>query len=268
MQFNEEYLEITTKIGCPVMCLKCCPQEVTTKNYRSNQKTLTFENFKTALYHVPEKLPICFSGFSEPFASKDTLKMVKYAFENGHPLLMFTTLFQASRNDVAELTRYNFLEFRLHLPDGENMKIPVTDEYKDNIFTVMQNIPNLTFSLMNHNFSTDSRENVVRGSFKGKKKVGYCFKRTSPQFVMLPNGDVQLCCMDFGLWHKVGNLFVNSYVEIRNNYQGKYFELCSTCKNNIPVSSHVAAVLIRQMLRLGGRSAKDLAIMYEHMLRY
>ncbi len=268
MSYKEEYLEITAKIGCPVMCLTLCPQEVTIRNYQDSNKVLTLENFKTALAHVPEKLPICFSGFSEPFAAKDILKMIKYAAESGHPLLMFTTLYQASTRDVNELIQYSYLEFRLHLPDGKNMKIPLTEEYKDNVFTVMHNIPNLTFSLMNNNFTSNNREKVVRGTYKGKKKTGYCFRRTTPQFVLLPNGDVQLCCMDFGLWHKIGNLFEDDYEKIRNNYRGKYFELCSTCRNNISFSSHVAAVFLRHALRLGGWSPKDLAAIHEHMVRY
>ena len=267
MQTNEEYLEITTAIGCPVMCLEFCPQEVLIKNYHGKTRMLTLENFKTALSHVPEGLPICFSGFSEPFAAKDTLKMIKYAYELGHPILMFTTLFGLTKSEVNELVSLRYLEFRLHLPDGKIMKVPLTDDYKDNVFTVIQNVPNLTFSLMNNKFQSNYRERAVRGSFLSSKKKGYCYKHTTPQFVMLPNGDVQICCTDFGLWHKIGNLYSDNYMEIRKNYMGKHFRLCSTCRNNMPISTHVAAVLLKRILRLGGWSSRDLAAMYEHMAR-
>ena len=38
--------------------------------------------------------------------------------------------------------------------------------------------------------------------------------------VLLPNGDVQLCCMDFGLKHKLGNLNVDTYLDL---YHSKEF---------------------------------------------
>jgi len=39
----------------------------------------------------------------------------------------------------------------------------------------------------------------------------------NPQVVMLPNCDVVLCCMDFGLKHKLGNLLDQSYLDIVNS---------------------------------------------------
>ena len=35
--------------------------------------------------------------------------------------------------------------------------------------------------------------------------------------ILLPNGDVILCCMDYGLKHKLGNLLDQSYNEILNS---------------------------------------------------
>ena len=35
--------------------------------------------------------------------------------------------------------------------------------------------------------------------------------------VMLPNGDVLMCCMDYGYTGLFGNLFTQSYEEIQNS---------------------------------------------------
>lgn len=35
--------------------------------------------------------------------------------------------------------------------------------------------------------------------------------------VILPNGDVHLCCMDYGLKHKLGNLFEQTWPELRTH---------------------------------------------------
>jgi hypothetical protein len=48
--------------------------------------------------------------------------------------------------------------------------------------------------------------------------------------VLLPNGDISLCCMDYGLQHILGNLFESSYEDIVP-VDGATFELCSHCEN-------------------------------------
>ena len=50
--------------------------------------------------------------------------------------------------------------------------------------------------------------------------------------VMLPNGDVSLCCMDYGLEHILGNLFEQSYDEIMPENNTCY-NLCKFCENAV-----------------------------------
>ena len=53
--------------------------------------------------------------------------------------------------------------------------------------------------------------------------------------ILLPNGDVSLCCMDYGLKHITGNLYEQSYNDsIPDNNES--FDLCRTCENAIPCS--------------------------------
>ena len=48
--------------------------------------------------------------------------------------------------------------------------------------------------------------------------------------VMLPNGDVSLCCMDYGLEYILGNLFEQTYEEIVPPDEA-CFKICQTCEN-------------------------------------
>ena len=50
--------------------------------------------------------------------------------------------------------------------------------------------------------------------------------------VLLPNGDVVLCCQDFGLKHILGNIFENPYEKIIPAPFAPY-ELCRSCHNAI-----------------------------------
>jgi len=236
MRKGIDSLEVTTQIGCPLGCFKYCPQEVLCKAYPSHKRTLSFVDFKSIISSVPKSVEIIFSGFCEPFINKDCIKMVDFAVEQGHPISMFTTLYQASKEDVERLIQHEYIVFCLHLPDGQNTKIPLTQDYKDNVFTVIQNVKNVCFNLMNDIFISNNRENVVRKNFTQKKPVRYCTNHEITDFVFLPNGDVQLCCMDFGLWHKLGNLLLEGYDDIKQRFmsQKKQFELCSLCKFNRP----------------------------------
>jgi hypothetical protein len=49
---------------------------------------------------------------------------------------------------------------------------------------------------------------------------------------MLPNGDVSLCCMDYGLENILGNLFTQSYEEILPEPYHT-FRICTFCENGV-----------------------------------
>jgi hypothetical protein len=231
---NYEYLEITTKIGCPVNCQKYCPQEVTINKY-SGKRSLSIDDWKIILGHIPNRLPLFFSGFCEPFANNRLLDFIEMSQKTGHPIGIYTTLYQASRVDVEKLIKYPFLEFCLHLPDGNVMKLPPFEDYKDNVFTVLCNVRNVSFSIMNDLFKSLNRENLTRGALMKRKRLKFCHKLDHPQFVLLPNGDVTLCCMDFGLSYILGNLLTENYVDIKQSFlaRKKTFDLCSQCKINV-----------------------------------
>ena len=61
-------------------------------------------------------------------------------------------------------------------------------------------------------------ELIVREPLNKTNNPIYCnFNLGLTSNVLLPNGEVVLCCMDFGLRHVLGNLQNNTYEEIINS---------------------------------------------------
>jgi hypothetical protein len=50
--------------------------------------------------------------------------------------------------------------------------------------------------------------------------------------VLLPNGDVSLCCMDYSLENILGNLNKQSFDEVVPKYKS-CFDICRRCENGI-----------------------------------
>jgi hypothetical protein len=246
-----EFLEFTLTIGCPVQCQKYCPQEILLKNYCGHSpRLLSFDDFKKILNKIPKNVCIDFAGFSEPFSNPDFVKMAEYAYDNGYELMVYTTLYGAKPSDIDRLLKLTYREFCLHLRDGHIVKFPSTPEYEHNIARIIEGIPNLTFSLMNELFETNNRENTTRGFRPKAKKVGYCSKLVTPQFILLPNGSIQLCCTDFGLKHTVGNLLEEEYDTIKRRFlarKGYYYSSCTFCSYCQPYAGTYA--LFRSNLR-------------------
>lgn len=227
-----EWVEFTLAIGCPVGCHKYCPQDVLLRNYGQQSRMMSLELFKNILEKIPKTVCIDFAGFCEPFTNPDFVNMAEYAYHNGYELMVYSTLHGAKSSDIDRLLQLNYREFCLHLRDGQIVKFPSTPEYEHNVIRIIEGIPNLTFSLMNELFETNNRENVTRDILPKTKKVGFCRKLVTPQFILLPNGSMQLCCADFGLKHTVGNLLTEDYDTIKKRFlerNGYYYPSCVYC---------------------------------------
>jgi hypothetical protein len=233
---SEESLEITTGVVCSNNCLKYCPQEIFIKNYGTHEDPfLSSKNFEKILSTISKSVTIIFSGFCEPFVNKETTGMIRYAHNSGYNVEIYTTLRGVSGQDVDELVKIPFQDFCLHLPDGRVLSFPLTEEYMKNVFKVLQGVSSARIMLMNDKFVSNNRENVARGVYKKLHRYGCCHKRVKPQFVVLPNGDTHLCCDDFKLEHKMGNLLQEDYSQMRQRLfkSGKY-ALCKTCSKDQP----------------------------------
>ena len=216
-------LEFTTKIGCPVACLKYCPQEIITRNYQGPM-LLDFTTFEMLLMTVPKTETVIFSGLSEPFSNPECTDMIYHAHKEGYKIWLFTTLVGLDRIRAKMLSEdIPFDRVCLHLPDAkQNSRIPVTTEYKDCLGFFLQNVNNLEFMNMGGLFQTYHSEDFIRGKIPPAKLGNiWCRFLESPQYNVLPNGDVYVCCMTSRfadgqrrIDRVIGNLHEDTYPEL------------------------------------------------------
>ena len=263
-------MEFTTSIpenGCVVDCV-FCPQRTLQKVY-TGERTMSLDNFKKAVDKLPREVRVTFAGFTEPWLNKYCTDMVLYAHEQGHPVSVFTTGIGMDVDDIERIKHIPFAGgpnggFVLHLPDQERKaKHPITKRYVEVIEhfgKVYPQIHNFTTMAMGtvhervrHVFSDApvygmwsragnllgesimkpellNRKDEYRSIYHGEQPMTCGCLEKMYHNVMLPNGDVSLCCMDYGLEHILGNLYEQSYEDvIPDNFQ--CFNLCRFCEN-------------------------------------
>jgi len=266
-------LEITTMTGCPVKCT-VCPQTALKNNYESNEKYLSLDNFKLALSTVPKDILINFAGYSEPFVNKECYEMIEYTLQEGYMVALYTTLYKVDMELAEKLVKLKnkyktFCRFYVHVKDdSENMPgLLVSENYlkvltyldnelKELIYMTMDSnnkphneIKTLTKNISDWIFHTragtleEDNEILQKKEWKNEWIIECTKSKDLKTGVLLPNGDVALCCMDFGLKHIIGNLFTQTYNEVQNgeplrkikesnNTPGFHTEvLCRTCQD-------------------------------------
>lgn len=227
-------IEITTNIGCINMC-SYCPQELLIKSYAkiSAIKYMTLETFKYCISKINSDMTINFTGFSEPFLNKDCMEMIKLASSLNYKLLISTTLVGFNIKDKEELENIKFERFDVHLPSEKGENIPKSSRHIELIKSI--NIPNIKYHYhgdkLYHKFNFLKVRHVLTHSRAGNvEKINdinikgpVICKRNFNYPVLLPNGDLVICCMDYGLKHIIGNLFEQTMEEIYNGDKFKYF---------------------------------------------
>ncbi len=104
-------LEVTTMIGCPLMC-NFCPQDNLRDAYgRDDPKYMSLETFKTAVDKLPWDTRIDFSGMAEAWVNPDCTRMLAYALERGHDVAIYTTLYNWNQTTVDEVSEL-LIEFK------------------------------------------------------------------------------------------------------------------------------------------------------------
>ena len=249
-------LEITTHIGCPINC-RDCPQALLRSKYQG-VKDLSLEDFKRAIDKVPAGTRIDFSGMCEPFANPACTDMILYAAEKGFPLALYTTLQGATMDDCEDLKGVRYEVVTIHLPDCDGRSHFVID---DDYLRVLSNWECDNYSchgridervvpyLKRRNLITFMHDRA--GNVEGRPHISidqnrnlWCITsgRGMNHNVLLPNGEVIMCCMDYGMTGRFGNLFTQRYDEVLNSepackmretlYKGE--SICRHCANAIP----------------------------------
>lgn len=251
-------LEITTHIGCPINCVDC-PQALLKSKYKG-KKTLDFEDYKKAIDKVPRQVRIDFSGMCEPFVNKHCADMILYAYEKGHPLALYTTLQGATIKDYERLKDVKYEVVTIHIPDRDGRStFKITDEYLEllslwecNNYSCHGNIDERVLPYMKRDKNLITFMHDRAGNVECRPHINiptdcelYCI--TSIQGlnhnVLLPNGTVLMCCMDYGMTAVFGNLFEEDYwgilaskkfIEMRDKLkEGE--SICRHCANAHPI---------------------------------
>jgi hypothetical protein len=235
-------LEITPKIGCSINC-KYCPQEVLYHNYffQSRVKLMSFETFKKCVDKTPQNLIVEFAGFVEPFLNSDAVKMMEYVNITGRDMTLFTTLVGLDREKFNVIKGMPFIEVVLHLPDKNGFaNIPMDDQYLDLLDMVLDAKKSNGMPFVDKATCQSEPHSVLLKRLNGRVLVSwnlvdragnlegdvlkqektligeiYCDRAVNLDHnILLPDGTVVLCCMDFGMQHRLGNLLHESYESI------------------------------------------------------
>lgn len=222
-------LEITTAIGCPMNCVDC-PQALLHSKY-SGSRLMEFADYKAAINKVPKNVRIDFSGMCEPFVNPNCADMILYARDQEHPLALYTTLQGATEEDYEKLKNVKYEVTTIHLPDCEGRST----------FRITQDYLNLLKKWPCNNYSCHGKidERVLPYLQPGKPLITFMHDRAGNvdtqehryidvnkhiycvncgnalnHNVLLPDGTVIMCCMDYGMTEIFGNLFEQSYLEV------------------------------------------------------
>ena len=232
---------------------------------------MTLDDFKFMIDKVPVKVRITFAGFTEPWLNKYCTDMALYAHQKGHPISAFTTAVGMTPDDVERLKEIPYAGnpnggFCLHLPDQERIaKHPINANYIKTIEAFKKNehlfrnfytmsMSHIVHESVRHLYPTAhvpefwNRAGNLLGEAALKPELDKLKFRSAPvsnsprtcgcvedlyHNVLLPNGDVSLCCMDYSLDYILGNLYNRDYDDIVPA-PNTTFDMCRKCENGVP----------------------------------
>ena len=266
-------IEITTQIGCFINC-HFCPQERLLNAYRELSRTrqMTLEVFCEIVDKLPEEVDIHFSGFCEPWLNPHCTDMVCYAAQKNHRVAIYTTLQGMTLQDFNAIKHIPFKIFSIHLPDeAQNTRIDLTPEYLELLEHILEHFKQdptgINFSLHGeiHPEITEALPTALQQVYRLGQQTVQLIDRagnltsaalnhqhvleplqckisgtTFNKNILLPDGTVVLCCMDYALSEILGNLRTMDYQDLFSTaafraYKQAVIEgqetLCSYCSN-------------------------------------
>ncbi len=248
---NEPFLEITPVIGCRVNC-RFCPQKVLTNAYfaedKNRKRVMTIDDFKVFLEHTPKNCGIMFAGMAEPFLNTNCTEFLQMACDEGRKVRLYTTLEGADEKDIDIILKLPLQFVGLHVADKRgHAHITISEKYYQNVERLLNakkiNSEASFIDDITAQAEPDERiKELCKGRFEiitsvqdragnieddGVEKRDY--KLTNEKFtccycgsdvnnhVVLPDGTLLLCQMDYGMRHVMGNLLVNTFDELRQS---------------------------------------------------
>ena len=265
-------MELTTMVGCPLMCT-FCPQENLRNSYGNETKYMQPMDLMNVLTKLPRNTRIDFSGMSEPWANPACNTMLEMVLYMGFDVAIYTTLYGMTNpqavKKVLESHPNQVKVVMLHLPDANgNMKGWKPTQEWMNAFELMAKLDvpcgvgamTMDGSGLVHEtlqpmvgrlagWVGHTRADSLPVEQIGSQNISitphnlFSLTCKSTPFydrnVLMPNGDVVLCCMDYNLKHVIGNLLKQKYEDIFEGEELKKiieinespeFSKCSICK--------------------------------------
>jgi len=222
-------LEITTYISCPNNCWYC-PQGKLIERYEGKSQ-MTMSDLDQILQNTPKDVRIDFTGFSEVFCHPEGAKMILLAYSRGFNVVVYTTLVGFKAEDVNILRGVKFSEVVFH-------RYPGYDEHK---FAASKSLFVLNIQKGRDAVIDDSNIWSRAGNaFDSENKMGplHCLfaGKDYDHNVVLPNGDVYLCCQDYSLEQRLGNLYTQNFNDLDRekirllSYTDEILYICRNCE--------------------------------------
>lgn len=238
---------------CPMAC-SYCPQQAAEQAYHG-PRLMSLATFMAALYHAPADIPVSFAGLAEPYLNNHCTRMIEIVHARGQRVYVYTTGCGMSDADVQALIEMQPYRLVFHAPDAEgDMKLNVTPDYVERMTRLHDRVKSfqmlcfgsLPRSLshmegkMRHNGLHTRAGNVVHMTTP-KQKHGPLRCGPAPDLknnVLLPSGELLVCCMDYSIRHVIGNLAEESWDAIHAGAKKAAFAelmrsgdcLCRTCE--------------------------------------
>ncbi|WP_323800823.1 SPASM domain-containing protein [Parasphingorhabdus sp.] len=210
---------------------------------------MSLDLFKSCIDKLPDDVTVDFTGFYEPFLNPQCTDMILYAAEKGLPVRLSTTVMGLEPEQVDRIKHIAFVKFAVHLPDTKKLtRIIVDERYMATLSRLTESaISNIGYHvheglngpeavhgevdalLTARNIEPENRWVNTRagnieldGQRSPERLVGEL--AICPRLyhnVLLPSGDVALCCMDWDLKHMIGNLLEQSYESLFESQEFK-----------------------------------------------
>jgi radical SAM protein with 4Fe4S-binding SPASM domain len=252
------HVEFTLTAACALMC-PYCPQGLYARAYKRTPglRSATLDEYKRMLTNVADTTRnIDFSGYTEPLHNRHWYDIFRHTLEQGYTVTLFSTLGSASLDDLDRLSELAINRIYVHLLDhvAQPAKLEFFIErcrqhHRDLLFIYFdQDGKELAAAFQDRvnceRWTAHSRAGLVDVGRRHVPGAVSCLEQREFCSVVLPNGDVHICCMDFALQHKIGNLLENSLAEIHNSNGARTFRatmasprdgICNHCIYAVPV---------------------------------
>ena len=181
--------------------------------------------------------------------------MILYAYQKGHKLALYTTLQGAKMSDYEALKDVRYEVVTIHLPDRDGRgHFNITDEYLEllskwecNNYSLHGNVDGRVLPYIKHNRNIITFMHDRAGNVEGRPH-----RNVNPSYplwcltsggemnhnVLLPDGTVIMCCMDYGMTGVFGNLLEQSYDEVLNSENAR--KMRETLRQGESICRHCA----------------------------